>query len=53
MRSPARRNGWPNASRSTSTAGCDGFVVNLGYASPDLADRVQRFAREIEPLLPR
>jgi alkanesulfonate monooxygenase SsuD/methylene tetrahydromethanopterin reductase-like flavin-dependent oxidoreductase (luciferase family) len=34
-------------------AGCDGFVVNLGHASPDLADRVQRFAREIVPLLPR
>jgi alkanesulfonate monooxygenase SsuD/methylene tetrahydromethanopterin reductase-like flavin-dependent oxidoreductase (luciferase family) len=34
-------------------AGCDGFVVNLGHASPELADRVQHFAREIVPLLPR
>jgi alkanesulfonate monooxygenase SsuD/methylene tetrahydromethanopterin reductase-like flavin-dependent oxidoreductase (luciferase family) len=34
-------------------AGCDGFVLNLGHASPDLADRVQRFAQEIVPLLPR
>jgi alkanesulfonate monooxygenase SsuD/methylene tetrahydromethanopterin reductase-like flavin-dependent oxidoreductase (luciferase family) len=33
--------------------GCNGFVVNLGHASPDLADRIQRFAREIAPLLPR
>jgi alkanesulfonate monooxygenase SsuD/methylene tetrahydromethanopterin reductase-like flavin-dependent oxidoreductase (luciferase family) len=28
-------------------AGCNGFVVNLGHASPDLAERIQRFAREI------
>jgi alkanesulfonate monooxygenase SsuD/methylene tetrahydromethanopterin reductase-like flavin-dependent oxidoreductase (luciferase family) len=34
-------------------AGCDGFVVNLGHASPDLADRVQHFAQEVVPLLPR
>lgn len=33
-------------------AGCDGFVLNLGHASPDLQDRVQRFASEIAPLLP-
>ncbi|HEY3183367.1 MAG TPA: LLM class flavin-dependent oxidoreductase, partial [Gaiellaceae bacterium] len=32
-------------------AGCNGFVVNLGHASPDLAERIQRFAREIAPLL--
>jgi alkanesulfonate monooxygenase SsuD/methylene tetrahydromethanopterin reductase-like flavin-dependent oxidoreductase (luciferase family) len=34
-------------------AGCDGFVVNLGHASPELADRVRHFAREVVPLLPR
>jgi alkanesulfonate monooxygenase SsuD/methylene tetrahydromethanopterin reductase-like flavin-dependent oxidoreductase (luciferase family) len=34
-------------------AGCDGFVVNLGHASPELAERVQHFAEEIVPLLPR
>jgi alkanesulfonate monooxygenase SsuD/methylene tetrahydromethanopterin reductase-like flavin-dependent oxidoreductase (luciferase family) len=34
-------------------AGCDGFVVNLGHASPDLPERVRRFAREVVPLLPR
>jgi alkanesulfonate monooxygenase SsuD/methylene tetrahydromethanopterin reductase-like flavin-dependent oxidoreductase (luciferase family) len=32
-------------------AGCDGFVVNLGHASPELGDRVQHFAHEIVPLL--
>jgi alkanesulfonate monooxygenase SsuD/methylene tetrahydromethanopterin reductase-like flavin-dependent oxidoreductase (luciferase family) len=32
-------------------AGCDGFVVNLGHASPDLEERVRRFAREVVPLL--
>lgn len=32
-------------------AGCDGFVVNLGHASPDLEDRTRRFAREVAPLL--
>jgi alkanesulfonate monooxygenase SsuD/methylene tetrahydromethanopterin reductase-like flavin-dependent oxidoreductase (luciferase family) len=34
-------------------AGCTGFVVNLGHASPDLEQRVRRFAAEIVPLLPR
>jgi alkanesulfonate monooxygenase SsuD/methylene tetrahydromethanopterin reductase-like flavin-dependent oxidoreductase (luciferase family) len=34
-------------------AGCNGFVVNLGHASPELEERVQRFAAEIAPLLPR
>jgi alkanesulfonate monooxygenase SsuD/methylene tetrahydromethanopterin reductase-like flavin-dependent oxidoreductase (luciferase family) len=33
-------------------AGCSGFVVNLGHASPDLEERVRRFAREVVPLLP-
>ena len=33
-------------------AGCNGFVVNLGHASPDLGDRVRRFAQEVVPLLP-
>jgi alkanesulfonate monooxygenase SsuD/methylene tetrahydromethanopterin reductase-like flavin-dependent oxidoreductase (luciferase family) len=33
-------------------AGCNGFVLNLGHASPDLADRVQRFAADVTPLLP-
>jgi alkanesulfonate monooxygenase SsuD/methylene tetrahydromethanopterin reductase-like flavin-dependent oxidoreductase (luciferase family) len=32
-------------------AGCNGFVLNLGHASPDLEDRVRRFAAEIAPLL--
>ena len=32
-------------------AGCNGFVVNLGHASPDLEERVRRFAQEIAPLL--
>ena len=32
-------------------AGCDGFVVNLGHASPDLEERVRRFAQEVVPLL--
>jgi alkanesulfonate monooxygenase SsuD/methylene tetrahydromethanopterin reductase-like flavin-dependent oxidoreductase (luciferase family) len=32
-------------------AGCDGFVVNLGHASPDLEERVRRFAEEIAPML--
>jgi alkanesulfonate monooxygenase SsuD/methylene tetrahydromethanopterin reductase-like flavin-dependent oxidoreductase (luciferase family) len=32
-------------------AGCNGFVVNLGHASPDIEERVQRFAREVAPLL--
>jgi alkanesulfonate monooxygenase SsuD/methylene tetrahydromethanopterin reductase-like flavin-dependent oxidoreductase (luciferase family) len=33
--------------------GCDGFVLNLGHASPDLAQRVRYFAEEVAPLLPR
>ncbi len=33
-------------------AGCNGFVVNLGHASPDLEERVRRFAEEVAPLLP-
>jgi alkanesulfonate monooxygenase SsuD/methylene tetrahydromethanopterin reductase-like flavin-dependent oxidoreductase (luciferase family) len=32
-------------------AGCNGFVLNLGHASPDLEDRVRRFGEEIAPLL--
>jgi alkanesulfonate monooxygenase SsuD/methylene tetrahydromethanopterin reductase-like flavin-dependent oxidoreductase (luciferase family) len=32
-------------------AGCDGFVVNLGHASPDLEERTRRFANEVAPLL--
>jgi alkanesulfonate monooxygenase SsuD/methylene tetrahydromethanopterin reductase-like flavin-dependent oxidoreductase (luciferase family) len=32
-------------------AGCNGFVVNLGHASPDLEERTRRFANEIAPLL--
>ena len=34
-------------------AGCDGFVLNLGHASPELEERVRHFAEEIAPLLPR
>jgi alkanesulfonate monooxygenase SsuD/methylene tetrahydromethanopterin reductase-like flavin-dependent oxidoreductase (luciferase family) len=34
-------------------AGCDGFVLNLGHASPELGERVRHFAEEIAPLLPR
>jgi alkanesulfonate monooxygenase SsuD/methylene tetrahydromethanopterin reductase-like flavin-dependent oxidoreductase (luciferase family) len=34
-------------------AGCNGFVVNLGHASPELEERVRHFAAEIAPLLPR
>jgi alkanesulfonate monooxygenase SsuD/methylene tetrahydromethanopterin reductase-like flavin-dependent oxidoreductase (luciferase family) len=33
-------------------AGCSGFVVNLGHASPELEERVRRFAQEVAPLLP-
>jgi alkanesulfonate monooxygenase SsuD/methylene tetrahydromethanopterin reductase-like flavin-dependent oxidoreductase (luciferase family) len=33
-------------------AGCNGFVVNLGHASPELEERVRRFGEEIRPLLP-
>jgi alkanesulfonate monooxygenase SsuD/methylene tetrahydromethanopterin reductase-like flavin-dependent oxidoreductase (luciferase family) len=32
-------------------AGCNGFVVNLGHASPELEERVRRFTQEIAPLL--
>jgi alkanesulfonate monooxygenase SsuD/methylene tetrahydromethanopterin reductase-like flavin-dependent oxidoreductase (luciferase family) len=32
-------------------AGCDGFVVNLGYDRPGLEDRVHRFGAEVDPLL--
>jgi alkanesulfonate monooxygenase SsuD/methylene tetrahydromethanopterin reductase-like flavin-dependent oxidoreductase (luciferase family) len=32
-------------------AGCNGFVVNLGYEQPDLAGRVRQFAEEVAPLL--
>jgi alkanesulfonate monooxygenase SsuD/methylene tetrahydromethanopterin reductase-like flavin-dependent oxidoreductase (luciferase family) len=32
-------------------AGCDGFVVNLEHESPQLEDRIGRFAEEVKPLL--
>jgi alkanesulfonate monooxygenase SsuD/methylene tetrahydromethanopterin reductase-like flavin-dependent oxidoreductase (luciferase family) len=32
-------------------AGCDGFVLNLDYKSPDLEQRVRRLAEEVVPLL--
>jgi alkanesulfonate monooxygenase SsuD/methylene tetrahydromethanopterin reductase-like flavin-dependent oxidoreductase (luciferase family) len=32
-------------------AGCDGFVVNLGYDRPALDERVREFAEEVRPLL--
>lgn len=32
-------------------AGCDGFVVNLGYNSPDLVERVHLFAEQVTPLV--
>jgi alkanesulfonate monooxygenase SsuD/methylene tetrahydromethanopterin reductase-like flavin-dependent oxidoreductase (luciferase family) len=32
-------------------AGCDGFVVNLGYDRPGLEERVAQFADEVRPLL--
>ena len=32
-------------------AGCDGFVVNLGYDRPGLDDRVREFAEEVRTLL--
>jgi alkanesulfonate monooxygenase SsuD/methylene tetrahydromethanopterin reductase-like flavin-dependent oxidoreductase (luciferase family) len=32
-------------------AGCDGFVVNLGYDRPGLEDRVRRFGAEVAPLV--
>ena len=34
-------------------AGCDGFVVNLGYDRPGLEDRVRAFAAEVVPLVAR
>jgi alkanesulfonate monooxygenase SsuD/methylene tetrahydromethanopterin reductase-like flavin-dependent oxidoreductase (luciferase family) len=34
-------------------AGCNGFVVNLGHASPDLEERVRRFGQEVAPVLTR
>jgi alkanesulfonate monooxygenase SsuD/methylene tetrahydromethanopterin reductase-like flavin-dependent oxidoreductase (luciferase family) len=37
--------------REYVAVGCNGFVVNLGHASPDLDERVRRFAQEIAPLL--
>jgi alkanesulfonate monooxygenase SsuD/methylene tetrahydromethanopterin reductase-like flavin-dependent oxidoreductase (luciferase family) len=33
--------------------GCNGFVLDLGHASPELEDRVRQFAEEIAPALPR
>jgi alkanesulfonate monooxygenase SsuD/methylene tetrahydromethanopterin reductase-like flavin-dependent oxidoreductase (luciferase family) len=32
-------------------AGCDGFVVNLGYNTPDLDERVRLFAEQVAPRL--
>jgi alkanesulfonate monooxygenase SsuD/methylene tetrahydromethanopterin reductase-like flavin-dependent oxidoreductase (luciferase family) len=32
-------------------AGCEGFVVNLGYDRPGLDERVREFAEEVRPLL--
>jgi alkanesulfonate monooxygenase SsuD/methylene tetrahydromethanopterin reductase-like flavin-dependent oxidoreductase (luciferase family) len=32
-------------------AGCDGFVVNLGYDRPGLEERVHRFGNEVAPLI--
>lgn len=37
--------------REYVAAGCNGFVVNLGHASPDLEERIRRFAQEIAPLV--
>ena len=34
-------------------AGCNGFVVNLGHASPELEERIRRFGLDIAPLLGR
>jgi hypothetical protein len=34
-------------------AGCDGFVVNLDHAAPDLEECTRRFGEEVAPLLPR
>jgi alkanesulfonate monooxygenase SsuD/methylene tetrahydromethanopterin reductase-like flavin-dependent oxidoreductase (luciferase family) len=32
-------------------AGCDGFVVNLGYDAPGLEERIARFGAEVAPLI--
>ena len=37
--------------REYRDAGCDGFVVNLDYDEPGLAERVTKFADEVRPLL--
>jgi alkanesulfonate monooxygenase SsuD/methylene tetrahydromethanopterin reductase-like flavin-dependent oxidoreductase (luciferase family) len=37
--------------REYVTAGCDGFVVNLGHDAPDLEERTRRFGAEVVPLL--
>jgi probable F420-dependent oxidoreductase len=37
--------------REYVAAGCDGFVVNLGYDRPGLEDRVREFGLEVAPLL--
>ncbi len=34
-------------------AGCDGFVVNLDYASPGLEERIAAFAEDVAPHLQR
>jgi alkanesulfonate monooxygenase SsuD/methylene tetrahydromethanopterin reductase-like flavin-dependent oxidoreductase (luciferase family) len=34
-------------------AGCDGFIVNLGYDRPGLEDRARQFAERVVPFLPR
>ena len=34
-----------------AAAGCDGFVVDLGHATPGLDERVHRFAEEVAPLV--
>lgn len=34
-------------------AGCDGFVLNLDHQRPDLETRVERFRRDVLPLLER
>ena len=34
-------------------AGCDGFVVNLDYASPGLEERIAAFAQDVAPQLRR
>jgi alkanesulfonate monooxygenase SsuD/methylene tetrahydromethanopterin reductase-like flavin-dependent oxidoreductase (luciferase family) len=39
--------------RAYVDAGCDGFVVNLDHTRLGLEERIERFAEEIAPLLPR